>query len=313
MVRLPKIRSREPLGISTKRIRLSAPLVFFCKMTPGIFLRLSGFISTVTSTTKPTVQTRAVLLAATLAAGWPVVRWYVERLHDGSDEPLGFIPLVAALLFAPRDGWRDDLSAKRTVWLLSLMVGYVLGWPFLPPLARAAWWVWMIGVVAAPKAYKVAWIALLGLSLPLVATLQFYAGYPLRCVVTRLAALVLNGGGVHVTAEATVLNWSGERVLIDAPCSGLQMTWTMLLAASVLACACRLDTRGTLRLFRRASGLVLAANVLRAVAIFAIEMKLCPRPPLGHEGVGLALFALAALGLLVGGVTPNALRSTSTA
>ena len=36
-----------------------------------------------------------LLLAAMVAAPWPVWRWYVARLSDGSDEPFGLVALLA--------------------------------------------------------------------------------------------------------------------------------------------------------------------------------------------------------------------------
>ncbi len=45
-----------------------------------------------------------------LPALLPVVIWFIKRLNDGSDEPLGLLALGLALLFA----WRDRHSLETT-------------------------------------------------------------------------------------------------------------------------------------------------------------------------------------------------------
>ena len=245
---------------------------------------------------RPQVQagyTRAALAVAVILAGWPVIRWYAARLRDGSDEPMGLIALVAALAFAPRQGWGESVSEARLGGLMWVMIGYILGFHFLPPLGRALIWVAAIALVAAPRGFAWAWSTLVVLSLPFVASLQFYLGYPLRCMTTQIAALVLRCGGINLRTEATVLHWAGERVLIDAPCSGIQMLWTLLLIAAVLANLRRWDGGTTLRLFRFASLTVVLVNSVRAVALFCIELRLWPSPPFAHEAVGLTLFLIA--------------------
>jgi exosortase/archaeosortase family protein len=214
------------------------------------------------------LESRAVALLALLIAGWPVARWYAVRLNDGSDEPWGIAALAAALVFAPREGWREALPAPRWIALGAITSLYGLA-QFLE----------------APS---------LVLALPIIATLQFYLGYPLRLATAVLSTGLLKLGGLTVQASGTTLLWAGERVVVDAPCSGIHMLWTGLFIAAVLACWQQLDWRGTLRLLQRASLVVFAANVIRATALFCLETGLWPTTPWAHEGAGLVLFAAAA-------------------
>lgn len=245
------------------------------------------------------LATRGAALAALLLAGWPVLRWYALRLGDGSDEPHGLAALAAALLFAPWRAWRETLSPRRHRLLALALLAYCAAFPFAPPLVRALLFVGALGLVAAPRGFAFAWTGLLVLSLPIVATLQFYLGYPLRVLTAALCAPLLGLGGLRVEAAGTTLAWAGERVIVDTPCSGLRMLWTGLLFAAVLACRHRLDTRATLALFRAAALAVFVANTLRAAAVFCLETRLWPNPPWAHETAGLALFALAAALLVV--------------
>jgi len=239
-------------------------------------------------------MTRRAALVGLLMAGWPVLRWYGLRLHDGSDEPLGLVAVAAALVFAPRSGWHEALSRRSFSVLLAILVVYVAVYAWLPALGRALLVVLMLGIVVAPRGLGLAWTALLLLSLPVLASLQFYFGYPLRVPTTHLSAGLLRLCGISAHAEGTTLLWAGERVIVDAPCSGIQMAWAGAFLAAVLACWQRLPTSATLRLFRWAGAIVFAANVVRSAALFCLGAGLWHLPPWAHEGLGVAAFAMAA-------------------
>ncbi|MET0261822.1 MAG: archaeosortase/exosortase family protein [Rariglobus sp.] len=244
------------------------------------------------------LTSRAVALIALLVAGWPVLRWYALRLGDGSDEPWGLAALALALLFAPWRSWGEPLAPARRAWLCGLLALYCLALPWMPPLARALLLVTMIGIAASVRGFSTAWWGLLVLSLPVVSTLQFYLGYPLRWLTTHLSVPLIALGGHTARAAGTTLHWAGERVIVDAPCSGIQMLWTGLLIATALACWHRLDLRGTFTLVRVAAAVVFVANILRATALFFTETGLWPAPAWSHTGIGLGLFALSALAVL---------------
>ena len=244
------------------------------------------------------LSTRAAAVLALLLGGWPVLRWLVLRLGDGSDEPHGLAAFAAALFFAPWAAWREPLSPHRHSLLAASLLVYCVAFPFAPTLVRALLFVVALGLAAAPRGFALAWSALLALSLPVVATLQFYLGYPLRALTAFLAAPLLSLGGLRVEASGTTLSWAGERVIVDTPCSGLRMLWTGLVLAAVLACRLRLGARDTLALFRHAALAVFVANTLRATFIFCLETGLWPNPSWAHETVGLVLFAIVALGVV---------------
>lgn len=251
------------------------------------------------------VNSRLAVLLALLIAGWPVMRWYASRLGDGSDEPWGLIALVAALFFAP---WRTMLDPLPRARVIALGIGlalYSAAYAWMPPLIRAGLYVTLIALVVTPARHRVsggfpsvAWWSLLVLSLPVVATLQFYLGYPLRVVTTQLSVPLIKLGGVTASAAGTTLTWAGERVIVDAPCSGIQMLWTGLFCAAALACWHRLGTRRTFRLAQIAAFTVFVANVLRAALLFFTESGNWPAPAWAHEGIGLALFGCAAIVIL---------------
>lgn len=235
---------------------------------------------------------RLIAFFGLLVAGWPVLHWYALRLHDGSDEPLGLVALAVAVFFAPRAGWRDQFSRTQIVLLVFMLAVSALGYPWIPALVRGLIFVGMTGSVVAPKDCALAWTALLALSLPLVSTLQFYLGYPLRLPTTQLSALLLRICRFDVHANGTTLLWAGERVIVDAPCSGIHMAWAGLFVAATLACMRRLSSWETLRLFRWTGVLVFVANVIRSTALFFLGAGIWSLPAFAHEGIGLAMFAV---------------------
>jgi exosortase/archaeosortase family protein len=86
-------------------------------------------------------------------------------------------------------------------------------------------------------------------------------------------------------------------VLVDAPCSGIQMIWTGLFTACALAAVRGLGWSATLQLLRWTMALVALANLLRCVMLFLVEVRAGTPEPWLHEGIGLVLFG-AALGVV---------------
>jgi exosortase len=243
----------------------------------------------------------ALVLAAHVLCFWPVWLWYVARMTDGSDEPWGIAALIAALLLTwpKRDAWtlRTDDPLLCTAALLTF--AYAAAVPFAPPLARAA---------LAMAALACSWVSIAGLrsklapvvmlfalSLPVIASLQFFLGYPLRAITTAGSSLTLQIVGFAVERSGTALLWQGHTILVDAPCSGVRMLWT----GAALACVMALyrDSIGWRSLMTALllSGLAaLLANIVRAAALFVLETRAAPVSDLLHSGVGAATFALTA-------------------
>ena len=228
-------------------------------------------------------------------AGWPVWRWYAARLGDGSDEPWGLAAVVAALALVAWKRLREPLPAGSAVLAASMAAAVFRGYEWLPALVRGGLWMLTLAVLLGCAGPVVARTGLLLLSLPVVATAQFYLGYPLRALTAACSVPVLRLLGFAVTRQGTALHWAGETVLVDAPCSGIQMLWTGLFTACMLAAVRGLGWSATLKLLRWAMALVALANLLRCVALFLVEVRVGTPDPWQHEGIGLVLFG-AALG-----------------
>src|SRR5262245_40519554 len=192
------------------------------------------------------------MLAVELLAFWPVWRWYVHRLSDQSDEAWGIAALVTAVIFAfwqRRESGSAFSGHLRLTLPATLLLCYSLSYHFLSPLPRAAIAVTAIAATVSAmrfgrRLHLGVW-GLLLLALPVVASLQFYLGFPMRAVVARLAAPMLQINGFVVTAVGASLNWNGDPILIDAPCSGVKTLWTGFYLTFTLACYYKLNAKRT--------------------------------------------------------------------
>lgn len=274
-------------------------------------------------------------IALQTLALWPTWRWMAARLQDGSDDPLGVLALLAlaALVAVLR---RDLRCAPRLGWLMAAGVGTlaatllrgaapalvtslvaVLAWAagllaFLPDARRGAMRA-EGGVLWPAPRLAVGRLPVLGLAvlaLPLIASLQFYAGYPLR-VLTAEASRWLLTPWFAVVREGSSLNVNGVLVIVDAPCSGVQMAWAGYFTACAVALwAGRRDRDFALRL-PLVGAAVLVGNVLRNSVLVALEAGPGAAPWL-HEAVGLVALA-AVCGLIAAGMGRRACVTTTCA
>jgi exosortase len=143
--------------------------------------------------------------------------------------------------------------------------------------------------------------ALLLLSLPVVSStqLQFYLGYPLRSFTAWASRWTLALVGLEVVQAGTALTWMGRTVLVDAPCSGIQMLWVGMFLTAHLSYLARASV-GRFAVNAVVAFLIIAAgNVWRNSLLFVKEAGILSLPAWTHEAVGLLAFLLVAL-LIVG-------------
>jgi exosortase/archaeosortase family protein len=238
-----------------------------------------------------------------LLASWPVLRWFAARLGDGGDERFGLVALALALALTPRAIWRERVTSWRLLTAGALVLLPALpfaGPPFadLPMLARALLLVLALAVLFCRGAGALGRAGLLALALPVTATLQFFAGYPLRVLTAELGRPLIALFGVATERAGVALTWSGGIVVVDAPCSGVHMLWTGGVLACAFAAWLRLGAWRTLALGAAGLVAILLGNAVRAAVLFFIESGLWNAPEWAHEGVGLTVFAALAAGVL---------------
>lgn len=244
-------------------------------------------------------------------AFWPVWQWYLLRYIDQSDEPLGIIALLTAIGIAAfsthRSGW---LSARRSQFGLIagiLLCGlYVATFNVAPQAVHALIALLALafichGLIANSALNSGTW-SLVILSMPIVATLNFYLGYPLRLLSTTAAAFMLKLSGFAIEQRATELIWGSHVVEVDAPCSGVKMLWFSAYIAAALCAYYGISFRKTLIALTAALISAVLANMVRVTSLFMLDTTSIAVPPLIeeilHQGVGVVAFALCAAGIV---------------
>lgn len=242
-----------------------------------------------------TLNRPILLFVIQILAFWPVWRWYFLRIQDTQEDMAGCLALAAAawLIFHRR---RSLSETVRWNWKAAsvLTLVYAFTFPLFPPLVRAIIAMTAISAIFAGNAktritsFHI-W-GLLMLSLPSLPTLQFYLGYPLRAMVGTLSSILLQLTGFSVIREGACLNWGGQLVWIDAPCSGIKMLWASFFLAFLLAAIYRVNFRNTGILLIGVFLTVLVGNSFRATALFYVETGLTKFPNWSHEAIGVVVF-----------------------
>ncbi len=241
-------------------------------------------------------------LALLAVALWPTWWWMGQRMVDGSDDPLGVLALAALglLLWQHRARLR---AAPRLGLQVMALAGAVLTTALhaqSPDLLVAL--VGLLSLAAGLLAFLPAPVAtapVLGLSvlsLPLLASLQFYAGFPLRVVTAEASSWLLSLAHT-VERSGSSLVVDGQLIIVDAPCSGVQMAWLGYFTACVVALAVGRNNRSFLLRLPVVSVLVLLGNVARNTVLVACQASGKPLPAWGHEAVGLAVIAVVCIGI----------------
>lgn len=246
------------------------------------------------------------LLGLQLAAFWPVWRWYAVRASDSTDEMWSLVALATVIALSLRGQapvreanhiTAQEMNRALVAPTLVLLL-YCATYSLFPPLARAALAVTSLGLTLSflrfGRRFQPGMLGLMYLSLPLLPTLQFYGGYPLRMLVAGVAAPLLRLNGLAVVQEGTCLNWGGQLIWIDAPCSGVRMLWTGLYLACALACIYGLRSFKTLLVLALALPAIILGNIFRAVALFYIEAGIIRMPGWAHGYTGMIAFLIVA-------------------
>ena len=236
-----------------------------------------------------------IFFGCLLVAFWPVWIWYGERTTDGSDEPYGILALVAGFWLVWRDRSLLHFSERNCFVAGGLLVGYAAAAPFLPDLVSA---IVAVGILAlASGSWRKnpgIWIVF-ALSLPMIASLQFYLGYPLRWIAASGAEVILQTAGMEVGRSGTNLLWKGNTVGVDPPCSGVEMLWTGLFLVAFFS-AYRKYQIGRCSLIMAAGAVaIVVANCLRVTLLFVKESGLLNLPEWTHDGIGILLFVALVL------------------
>lgn len=265
---------------------------------------------------RPTYLAPSAWLALQAATLWPHGAWMLARVRDGSDEPLGLAALALLLMLlaarahtlriAPHTGWLGAAVALTLAANAALLIAPPLACALLAALALgAALMAWL--PATAPRA-PLAGLVLL--ALPWIASLQYYGGYPLRVLTAQASAWLLQLAGIAAERSGAAMSVGGQLVIVDAPCSGVQMAWMAWFCACAVAALSALRDAAFLRRLPGIGAIVLAGNVLRNTVLVALEARPQGLDAAVHEGIGLVALALvcaAVVGVMTKGGRREAL------
>lgn len=242
-----------------------------------------------------------------LVGFWAVWRWLTFRVWTSGDEIWSLLALACGGFFCLTAGFGEIEKEKNPIFYgLSFAalftIFYVLSFAFdAPPLIRAVLAItaltFTLSVWRCGKTFHFGIYALLLLSLPLVASLNFFLGYPMRLVVGKSAEFLLRLQGLDVVREGVSLKIGEKLIWIDAPCSGVKMLWFGFFLAAVLICFYRLKFLKSAIVFSAAFAIILLGNIFRATALFYIEAEIIKSPAWMHSAVGVLVFAFTAFGI----------------
>jgi exosortase/archaeosortase family protein len=243
-----------------------------------------------------------LIVGLQVIAFWEVWRWYISRAVYSWDQPWGLLAFVAAFVFLLASK-KPLPQGQRSLLLPVLIIGlYIATYSVFPPLARAAIAFTALALTLSSlrfgQYFHPGLFGLFCLSLPALPSLQFFGGYPMRVVVAELTAPILRLGGFAVTPEGTCLNWAGQLIWIDAPCSGIKMLWVGLFLTFVLISFYDLSFLKSMLLMPLTLIVIIGANIFRAVALFYLEAGILDMPSWGHEYTGVIAFILEAAGIV---------------
>ena len=229
---------------------------------------------------------------------WPHGKWIVNRMQDGSDQPLGLVAIISlgGLLMTQVQAWQTPKIPYLSLALI-LQIMACAAWLIWPPLLTSLLAVLAISMTLAaflPKNAPILPIfALAILSLPLLSSLQFYAGFPLRVITAQSSAWILQLWGNHVERIGTNLQINGQLVMVDAPCSGVQLAWMVYFFAAMLAFYRQLADKKFIRYWPLLGLVVLMANIIRNTCLVILETRPQGLSDSLHQGIGLVVLVLA--------------------
>ena len=241
-------------------------------------------------------------LMAQMVALWPTWVWMSKRMADGSDDPLGILAL--AMLATTVWQFRHQLNSMPKVpyllaglWL-TLVATIMAGQ--LPALVIGI--ISMLAITSTLLSvlpHNIARTPLLGLSilaLPILSSLQFYAGYPLRVITAEVSSWILMLF-YEVSREGSTLLVNNKLIIVDAPCSGVQMAWLGYFTACTIALWQRLSDKQFLLRLPFVGALVLTGNILRNSILVSLQAGEYTPPEWLHQGIGLVALGIVCIAI----------------
>lgn len=260
---------------------------------------------------------RWLTLAAALALGayayGPVVAGMVTTWATEENASHGFLVLPVCLYLAWRRRGQVKAIARPWAWglvplaaaLLLLPLGVLVSVEFLPEvsfvaalggLALSLWGPAALRLLAFPYAFM--WFMV-----PWPDTLVEFVSFPMQLFSAKYAAMVTGLAGVPTSRDGVDIHLRNYSFSVGVPCSGMRSLVALLALSALVAYALSGPRWKRWLLFAAGLPLALLANVARIVCVLLIATFFGREAAEGffHGFSGVAVFAFAALGLMLAG------------
>jgi exosortase/archaeosortase family protein len=238
-----------------------------------------------------------------LIAFWGVWRWYFSRVVNSTDGFYGIFALIAVVVISV---WQKTPNRHINLILpLATFFTFLFAatYAYFPSLLQGAMAFTVLSCVISVwrfgKIFHFGVWSLFILSLPSIASLQFFFGYPMRVVIGEATEFLLKLNGLAVVRDGVGLNFGKQTIWIDAPCSGIKMLWTGFFLTALLVTLWRFSLAKSVLAFAIAFGIILIGNIFRATGLFYLEAEIVKMPGFAHDGIGVISFILTCIGIVL--------------
>lgn len=267
-----------------------------------------------------------ILIVLQLVVFKDVLVWIFYRLNDNSDEISSITSLSTIFIIIFLSLLNSNKLAKSNIsnnefninilsfyFLLYLSVS-IFELPLLKGIVASLSLSTTISFFIKKKYFDLNILGLILLSMPILSSVQFFIGYPIRIVVTKISSYILTLGGINVYQESTCLIFNNSSVCVDAPCSGVQMLLTGFYITFVFSFIKKFNTLKSILLLLLSFFIVIFVNIFRATSLFYVESGFIFKNHLNtynlndfkeaiqkliHDYVGILSFIIIALFIMI--------------
>ncbi len=243
-----------------------------------------------------------LILLFQIIAFWSIWKWYFLRVVTSTDGFYGIFALISVIVISV---WQKPTNQQDHLILpiasfFTLL--FALTYNFFPPLIQGT--MAFTGLSCVISLWRFGRIfhfgiwSLFVLSLPSIASLQFFFGYPMRVIVGEITTILLKLNGLAVVRDGVGLNFGEKTIWIDAPCSGIKMLWAGFFLTALLITLYRFRLAKSLLAFGIALLIILIGNIFRATGLFYLEAEIVKMPDFAHQGIGVVCFIFTCLGIV---------------
>jgi Transmembrane exosortase (Exosortase_EpsH) len=210
-------------------------------------------------------------------AAWPSVVWTGRRLIDSAGDRLGIVALCALMLALWHARLRFDRPPRVALLCIAATLVFAtnLAPDALPDALRALIAACAVTTALASVADRDETIApyagMLLLALPLMASIDFHAGYPLRLLTAESSRWLLSLADWEVARVGSTVTVDGHFVQAAATSSGAHLAWVGAFIACVVAWMLRVPSVALVMRLPLIAVATLVVNIARNTLLIAAD------------------------------------------